>query len=421
MKFNNIEHFEEFLQRRKHLGIKLGLERMQKMAEILNHPEKKNKFIHVAGTNGKGSTIQFIKNALLKNGYQVGVFSSPSFYGIKGYFEVGNTFIDEKTLLDYVNEIYPIVIKLDIDGDGPTEFEIVTMLAFLVFEKNVDFVLIETGMGGREDTTNIVDSIMSIITNVTYDHQQFLGQTIEEIAEHKAGIIKWGCPVVVGNLSKAAYKVIAQEAHTKHAEFYSYGHEFVIDDYTYKSHLSDVRIPLHLKLKGQHQYHNASLALTALELLVKLGHQIEWNKAIEGINETFMPGRYERVLEYPHLILDSAHNVDAVQMLIQTIMENCESDKKVLIFAAFSDKALEAMLEQLIPTFDKIYLTTFNHPRAASHESLVDFFQNDNIFWVEDWQVKIKEISVKPDEETAYFVTGSLDFITKVRNFILKG
>src|SRR5690625_3069641 len=179
-----------YFTKRDEFGIKPGLERIHRLLELLGNPEKEIKAIHIAGTNGKGSTIQFMKNVLINNGYDVGVFTSPSFYGIRGHIEHNRSFIDNELFLHILELMKPAIKQLDDEENHPTTFEIITAVAFMYFKEHVDIVLVETGMGGREDTTNCFTPILSVITNVDFDHVGFLGDTLEEITAHKAGIIK---------------------------------------------------------------------------------------------------------------------------------------------------------------------------------------------------------------------------------------
>src|SRR5699024_5704352 len=188
--FINFQDIEEFMNSRRKFGIKPGLKRMNYLLDRLHHPERYFKSIHVAGTNGKGSTIQFMKKALMANGHRVGVFTSPSLSGLTGHIWCNGQKIETREWVSLMNDIYPIITELDKKGIHLTSFEIITAIVFVYFSKHVHIALIETGMGGRFDTTNCLDPIVTIITNVTRDHTRFLGKSLADIAYHKAGIIK---------------------------------------------------------------------------------------------------------------------------------------------------------------------------------------------------------------------------------------
>src|SRR5699024_7769817 len=198
--FYHLEEVNRFFENRRYLGIKPGLSRMNQLLTYLDNPQKRIKAVHVAGTNGKGSTIHFLKNALIKNGHEVGLFISPSMLDVTGYIFKNNKRIAEETLISILNEMFPIIQQMDESDMHPTEYEIITAIAFFLFVRHVDIALIETGMGGREDTTNCVNPLLSVITNVSLDHTTFLGNTLEKIAYHKAGIIKNNIPVILGEI-----------------------------------------------------------------------------------------------------------------------------------------------------------------------------------------------------------------------------
>src|SRR5699024_3428120 len=218
--FYSVAEIEDFLHKRKKIGIKPGLTRVKYLFKKMNHPEKYLSIIHVAGTNGKGSTIQFINKALIACNYQVGMFTSPSFTGVRGHFLINGVEISNKDLIFTMNELLPVIQEMDRRNMHPTEFEIITVLALLLFKNRTDIVLLETGMGGRYDTTNCVIPLLSVITNVEKDHMNFLGQTIEEITAHKAGIIKKNRPVVIGRVTDESEIVIKEEAKRKNAPIY---------------------------------------------------------------------------------------------------------------------------------------------------------------------------------------------------------
>lgn len=426
--FTNYEQLETFFNDRKNLGIKPGLDRIDQLLVLMGHPEKKIKAIHVAGTNGKGSTISFLKNALIHNDYKVGTFISPSLNGLTGHIFCNDEEMSKVELLTHMNMIYPAIQQLDELDHHPTEFEIITVLAFMYFAHHVDIALIETGMGGREDTTNCFNPILSIITNISRDHTSFLGATVQEIAYHKAGIIKSNVPVVIGEVPSQAFKVLQKEALKKYAPMYH------LDDYfTYTSVRQDgksqsfnwtakdkVAFKITLHMQGRHQVKNSSLAMMALMYLKKQGYAIDWEKVLLGIKQTMVPGRFEVIQTEPLIVLDGAHNLAGAKSFIETVNENYSGVEKELVFAAFSDKDLQGMLQQLIPHFTKVTLTSFDHPRAASAEKLFELIRSrdEQIYMNNDWKVIMHEMNEKSDQhQPYYFITGSLHFIALVREY----
>ncbi|QKY71647.1 bifunctional folylpolyglutamate synthase/dihydrofolate synthase [Lentibacillus sp. CBA3610] len=422
--FEHFSQIEAFFQERKQYGVKPGLERIHKLLQLLGNPQEDMNAVHVAGTNGKGSTIHYLKNALLSNGYRIGVFNSPSLEGLTGHILLNNDRISEKALIQYVNDIHPFIKQLDAELNHPTEFEIITVIAFLYFADYADFALIEAGMGGREDTTNCFIPILSIITNVERDHTDFLGESIQSIAYHKAGIIKENRPVIAGDLYKEALSVITEEASKKHAPLYPAAESFqyqIGDIMNSRQTFQWLSAPgkcmdITLNTAGIHQIKNASLAIMALVILEDNGVALDWNACITGLATARIPGRFEQIHTKPAIILDGAHNPAGVQAFTDTLTDYFSDMEKHLVFAAFKDKDLKQMLAELEPHFDSVTLTTFDHPRAAGYEQLQKVTHHPNALWMSDWQKAIEQISCQQDN-MCYCVTGSLHFIAIVRKY----
>src|SRR5690625_4776037 len=269
----SLEWIESFMKERAKLGMKLGFERMNFLLNELNHPEKKIKAIHIAGTNGKGSTIQYLANALMEQGYRIGIFTSPSFIGSRGYILLNNEPIGEQLFITLFKQIYPIICEMDEKNLSPTEFEIMTALAFLAFSESTDLALIETGMGGLKDSTNVINPLLSIITNISRDHEQFLGKGIEKIAYQKAGIIKQDRPVIVGDVPWEAWECIQKIASEKNAPYYKLNHHLFYtirkqkqtQKFEWKKH--EHQILVEISMYGEHQIKNCSIAFMALDLI----------------------------------------------------------------------------------------------------------------------------------------------------------
>ena len=425
--FTSNEEVAVFFDHRKRLGIKPGLDRINRLLQLLDNPQDKINAIHVAGTNGKGSTINFLKNALIYNGYKVGVFASPSLDGLTGHIICNDEKIRDDEFLALLNSIYPAIQILDGSQNHPTEFEIITVLAFIYFANHVDIALIETGMGGREDTTNCFQPIVSIITNIDKDHTSFLGETINEIAYHKAGIIKKNVPAIIGEVTDDAYSVIFQEASLNDAPIFRLYDNFNYADIEQTNKLQtfkwfeEEKAPFEIitKMQGEHQVKNSSVAMMALVLLKKQGCSIDWSKSLAGIAATVIPGRFEEIYVNPTIILDGAHNPAGIQSFLKTVHSNYDHTEKHLIFAAFKDKDLEQMLRQLSPHFSTVTLTSFKHPRSASVEDLSLLIGGDKKYAICDWENIVSKIIKKPRENNdSYFFTGSLHFIAEIRRFL---
>lgn len=426
--FTDMEQVTRFFEQRKKLGIKPGLKRINTLLHLLNNPQDEIKAIHVAGTNGKGSTIGFIKNALVFNGYKVGVFTSPSMEGLTGHILCNDRKISDDHFLDLFNSMHPAIKQLDNKNNNPTEFEIITALAFFYFARNVDIALIETGMGGLKDTTNCFQPILSIITTIDKDHTSFLGETIVEIAHHKAGIIKKNVPVITGEITKEAYSVIHQVAIANQATRYQLKGNFKYNllkqrerkqVFTWSTN-SFPEMEVTIQMLGEHQVKNCSLALMGLYLLQKKGFIIQWDLALEGLAAERIPGRFEIIHENPTIVLDGAHNPAGINSFLNTIEMHYKNVQKHLIFAAFKDKEIAKMLGELPHIFSSVTLTTFDHPRAARAETLYKLVQSNHKYIRNDWTTMINDI-VKRDSvgDSYYFITGSLHFIANVRKYIL--
>lgn len=427
--FMSFEQIVTFFNKRKNIGIKPGLERIHRLLDLVGNPQNKIKAIHVAGTNGKGSTISYIKNALMYNGYKVGVYLSPSLDGITGHIFLNDDQITEQEFLRLFNIIYPNIQEMDGSGDCPTEYEILTALAYLYFADHVDIAIIETAMGGRYDTTNCLHPILSIITNVDKDHTNFLGQTIAEIAYHKAGIIKQHTPVIVGDIHDQVFTVIEEEAQMKQAKIFRLGEQFnyeLIGDENHKQRFTwfghDVD-PIHIVIQmyGVHQVKNATVAMMALRYLIHNGYMIDMKKAILGIENTFVPGRFEVLQKSPMIIVDGAHNIAGMRSFLHTVTHHFQDLNKHLIFAGFKDKDLEKMLQLLEGHFSTITVTSFEHPRAASAEYLYELIHKKQVCKIDDWKKAIAKLDEDAtNRNNVYFITGSLHFIAMVRGFLLE-
>lgn len=419
--FATFDQVIEFFEQRKTFGIKPGLERIKALLRLSGEPQKRMKAIHIAGTNGKGSTSHFLKDALIANNYKTGLFSSPS-QTLTGHIWIQDRPITEAAFIIELNRLYPVINVLDEQDMHPTEFEIMTAIACLYFSQHTDIAVIEAGMGGREDTTNCFVPILSIITNVAMDHTGFLGERIEQIAYHKAGIIKKGIPVITGDLKLNANRVIVEEANRCEADLYQLGDHFTIRTPVIKNDLqhvtwqdgSPMTHTLQLQMKGVHQAENAALAVKAIKLLKQKGYMMDLSVALTAMKHTRVPGRFEQVCHDPQVILDGAHNPDGIESFLSSVQTYYPSKERHLLFGVFKDKDVEAMLDKLRPYFATITLTTFDHPRAASKDELQSFLVNDPSLYFVPWR---EAVSAMNDANAVYFITGSLHFIMQVEDF----
>jgi dihydrofolate synthase / folylpolyglutamate synthase len=357
---------------------KFNLDRIKKLMNLLGNPQFTYPVIHVAGTKGKGSTAAFIASVLQTAGYKIGLYTSPHLHDYTERIQINRIPISHDSLVDeveYVKKLLPEVPEI-------TTFEITTAIAFRFFAENqVDVAVIEVGLGGRLDATNIVDPIISVITSLSYDHMNILGDTIEKIAAEKAGIIKDNRPVVIApQVYKQVYPVIEQFTDLHHSsllkveeifEFYSSAHSLNGQDFSiHRKGNSEKPQNLSLRLLGFHQVENAATAFCTLDELKQLGFRINNDQILEGFAKTYWPCRFEVVSNSPLTIIDSAHNADSAQKLSNTIREYLGNNKITLIFGVSEDKDVNGMLDYLLPISDVIIMTKSIHPRAMSPQQL---------------------------------------------------
>lgn len=419
--FTSIEALNEYLNERKRFGMKLGLKRISTLLNSVGNPEQSTAVIHVAGTNGKGSTIHFLDVALRASGYCTGIFSSPSLTDVRGYFTLNGKESDAIGLIETMNKLYPHILKLDEENDHPTEFEIVTVLAFMYFAERTDFILLETGMGGLYDTTNCTTPLLSIITTVAKDHEQFLGDTIEQIATHKAGIIKKNRPVIIGNVPDVAEKVIEKRAYEVNAPIYRLGKEFFLvqNGENRRIKIGEKTYELaKLTVKGTHQWHNVTLCCIALHLLKEHGYFIDEKEALFAITNTKVPGRFEQIYKRPILIVDSAHNVQAIRALLATIRSQFRNKRISFLFTAYRDKAWEEMIHLILQAGHTVTVTTFSDKRALTVEEIRQRTKHLNVVVELDWKSFILNM-LEQNRDEICVITGSFRFISLVRSLLL--
>ncbi|MGB6179390.1 bifunctional folylpolyglutamate synthase/dihydrofolate synthase [Carnobacterium sp.] len=430
--FKTYEEALSWIHSRKIFGMKPGLKRMEWMLERLNFPQKRIKAIHVAGTNGKGSTVTFLRSMLEANGKIVGTFTSPYIETFNERISVNGEPISNEEILRLANIVFPLACELEeTELDGPTEFEVITTMMFIYFgEGHADVVVIEVGLGGLLDSTNVITPIVSVITTIGLDHMQVLGETIAEIALQKSGIIKPNVPVVVGKVVDEALKIIQLVAENNNSivklfgENYSsskcqtlpsWGEQFTFEDET--MYLNQIQI----KMLGQHQIENAMVAIETLQTYsIETGLELNHEAIRRGLKTAFWPGRMEKISDNPMIVLDGAHNEPAIRRLIETINADFKQQEIYLIFAVLHDKAVGRMIDLLteLPNIH-ITLTSFSNPRAAKIKELQDY-TNSNVKIKEYWQEALADVINEMDGNGLVLITGSLYFISEVREYLLK-
>ena len=410
-----------------------GLERMVKLLALRGNPHLKLKVIHIGGTNGKGSTIAFLKNMLKKMGLRVGVFSSP--YLIHYTDQIA---IDEESIPEARLETLMVDYRSLLEGEyvhdlqGTTEFEIITAIAYDYFaSEQVDVAIMEVGMGGLLDSTNVCQPILTGITTIGLDHVALLGDSLEAIAEQKAGIIKQGIPLVTGHIAPEALAVIDRVAAGKDAPRIIYGKDYQVSHqvsvgtgevFDYTSPLRQGRFQT--GLLGLHQVENAGMALALLDTFCQeTGRELPENDIVDqALEETNWPGRLEVVSREPLMILDGAHNPHAIKALLATLEERFTDYHKEILFTCIRTKALEDMLDLLERVPDaKLTLTHFDDSRATDEDVLKATAHSRNLNY-QSWQdfLEQKLTDKKEEKKTVRIVTGSLYFLSQVRAYLME-
>ena len=410
-----------------------GLERMVELLALRGNPHLKLKVIHIGGTNGKGSTIAFLKNLLEKIGLRVGVFSSPYLIHYTDQISINGESIPEARLEALMAD-YQSLLEGEVAANlqGTTEFEIITAIAYDYFaSEQVDVAIMEVGMGGLLDSTNICQPILTGITTIGLDHVALLGDTLEAIAEQKAGIIKQGIPLVSGRIAPEALAVIDRIAEGKDAPRLAYGTDYQASHqksmvtgevFDYTSAVRQDRFQT--GLLGLHQIENAGMAIALLDTFCKEdGRELASNDLLgQALEETSWPGRLEVVSRDPLMILDGAHNPHAIKALVATLQERFADYRKEILFTCIKTKALEDMLDLLGTMPDtELTLTHFADSRATDERVLKEAAKSRNLSY-QDWQdfLEQKLTEKKEEKQTVRIVTGSLYFLSQVRAYLME-
>lgn len=409
-----------------------GLERMVELLALRGNPHLKLKVIHIGGTNGKGSTIAFLKNLLEKMGLRVGVFSSPYLIHYTDQIAINGESIPEVRLETLMAE-YRSLLEGEYAStlQGTTEFEIITAIAYDYFaSEQVDVAIMEVGMGGLLDSTNVCQPILTGITTIGLDHVALLGDSLEAIAEQKAGIIKQGVPLVTGHIVSEALSVIDQIAKAKQASRLAYGEDYQVSHqesvetgeiFDYSSSVRQGRFQT--GLLGLHQIENAGMALALLDSYCKeTGQELPDNALVaQALEETSWPGRLEVIYREPLMILDGAHNPHAIKALLATLKERFTDYQKEILFTCIKTKAFEDMLD-LLETLSntKITLTHFEDSRATDEKVLKEMADSRNLNY-QSWQEFLdKKLSGNEEKKTVRIITGSLYFLAQVRAYLME-
>jgi dihydrofolate synthase/folylpolyglutamate synthase len=400
-------------------GIKFGLSSTAKLLDRLGNPHLHLRAVHIAGTNGKGSTSAMISSILIRAGYRVGLYTSPHLVRLNERFRINDQDVGDANLLQIFRRVRAVVDE----REPPTFFEMATAMALTLFaEEPVDWAVLEVGMGGRLDATNVILPQVTVITNISLEHQEFLGSTIAAIAREKAGIIKQKVPLVTAVTQPAALAVIKACCLREEAPWYRVGQHLRVRSqgarrFSYHGldwHLGDLRTPL----LGRHQLLNAATALGALELLARQRHcRLSPDQISEGLLRTRWPGRLEWLSRRPPILLDGAHNPAGAIVLRRALQEEFTYDRLILVLGIMADKDLHGMVATLAPLAEHIILTRPRYERAAAPEVLLEagerFRQRMEVIETVDGALARAREIARPNDLVV--VTGSLYFIGEVK------
>lgn len=400
-------------------GIKFGLSSTSSLLGRIGNPQAGLKTIHIAGTNGKGSTAAMLSSILVRAGFKVGLYTSPHLVRFNERFRLNEQDIGDEEILDVFKAVRAVVDE----REPPTFFEMTTAMALSLFaEKGVDWAILEVGMGGRLDATNVVQPQLTIINNVSFDHQEFLGSTLSRIAREKAGIIKRQVPLITAVKQPVALAVIKTRCAALNAPCYRLGRQIKVrtlgeQRFSY-SGLGWRLENLHLPLAGRHQVVNAATALGGLEVLERWGYyNLDAEQIREGLVKTRWPGRLELLGKKPAVLLDGAHNYAGIVALRQALQEEYTYRRLILVLGIMADKDLRGMFLRLAPLAEHIILTRPTYERAAEPESLRavagEFAERTEL--IRPVGEALERAMGLATSEDLVLVTGSLYFIGEVK------
>lgn len=424
---NNFVEAIQYLEDLNKFGWKPGLDRIKKLLELLGNPERNFKSIHVGGTNGKGSVTVTIGKILEDQGYKVGKFISPEIFNIRERIQINSEWISEDKIIGILSTIRFLIEEMKASGyEEPTNFEVWTAMCFQYFsEEAIDFGVIEVGLGGEIDSTNVIDPILSVITNVSIDHKDYLGDTEVEITKVKSGIIKKGRPVITGSTNKEVLEVIEAKALSMGCEIYRFGLEFDgieksfdegISNFIFQNKEYDLEVSY--SLVGHHQIVNGSVSLEAVYILNKLGYKVDVTKARQSLTNVFWAGRLE-MLHYKgkRVLLDAAHNLEGAKNLALALTDIYNYRRIVLMVGILADKERQKMIDYIGPFGDKVIVTRPNSPRADDFKKVGEYFKeySNEIYIIEDVKEALeKGISLLEDGDILC-ITGSIYMLQEIR------
>ena len=427
------EEAMEYISNVGMFGSNYGLERTHRLLELLGSPQNKLKLIHIAGTNGKGSTTSMISKVLIGMGFKVGMYTSPYLEVFEERIQINGVNIPKDKLIDNLENVKYAVSKVIEEGyEHPTEFEIITALMFLYFyNEKIDYGVIEVGLGGRLDSTNVIIPKVSVITSISMDHINILGNTIEEIAKEKSGMIKEDVPVILYPQKKEAEDVILKAAHNNNSKvYYVKTDDGNLKGIDYDNITQNVQVNglngiynVDLPLLGEHQILNLCVAIKAVEVLCQV-EKIQYNKEIieESLKDVKWIGRLETLNRNPLIVIDGAHNIDGIRVLKNNIRKYFKYNKMYLLLGILADKQVDEMIKEITPMAEKIFALTPHSDRAELSEDLKREIEkvNQNVEAFDDYNEAINEALKVAEDDDLILVSGSLYMIGDMRKIINK-
>lgn len=425
-----IEKIHEF----ERFGSVLGLERMTRLLEILGNPQDELKVIHVAGTNGKGSVCRYIYSILQAEGYKTGLYTSPFLEKFNERIELAGEYISDEDLNVFTDKVLAAVSQMTKNGEqSPTEFEVVTAIAFMYFkEKQCDYVILEVGLGGIGDSTNVCKSpLMTVITSVSMDHMDRLGNTIEEIAAEKAGIIKDNCPVVTSATDERALEIIEKTAAEHDCMFFETRHIPVnVKEETLKGTKFDADIQgvifedIQISMPGRHQIQNAVAALAAISIMEERGSiSLKRESILKGFRQAFQPGRFEVMTEVNNntvIVIDGAHNADGANAFAEAVKSLCKDKKILMVMGVLADKDVNSILDAFTGISSDFIATEPENPRKLEAFKLAEMLEMRGVKCaaIPDYKEACREAIARSESFGAVVFAGSLYLIGKIRGIL---
>lgn len=414
----------DYLKSISNRGSRLGLSRILEILKLLGEPQKSLKIIHVAGTNGKGSVCRMLESILTEAGYRTGLYTSPCIDSETECYRINKENISES---DFSETVFHIKTAEEKMNDKPTSFEFETAMAVWYFyQKKCDVVILEVGMGGRLDATNISDTpVLSVITDVALDHMDYLGNTVSEISSEKAGIIKSGCPTVFGGNNPEALKVIQTAADNlssslllterENIEIVSSGLKGSVFNYNEYTNLK-------IKLAGLYQPGNAAVAIDSIKILNKSGFNISPNDIYNGLAAAVWAGRFEVFSNNPPIIYDGSHNPQGMTATVKSIKEYFPGEKINLIMGVMADKDYEKMVNIISPYINLAYTVTPNNQRALDGAELSDLFKKNNVnseYQTDIYEAVSSAVSFSNKSNTPLIILGTLYMYSDIKRAII--